>query len=154
MQSQDQTPSPRYVNGPSNQNGDHMQPGRVGQATPSTPQVPSSLALGYSQRSHTGETPLLAPTPDPDQPFSNVASTHVTTHPSYSGVVGAGYSEQDRSQVYATVGVGSQRGCDTSPGEVGGASGDAVPIYSNTTIAELANNVQLQGADVANQTVV
>lgn len=146
LQSRDQTPSPavQYVNCPSNQqNG----------MSSTTPQTPSSLALGYSQRSHTGQTPLLAPTPNANQPFPNA---DITTPPSYDQVVGAGCSEQDRSQVssgeYATLGVRPQHG--TSPSEVGGATSSPVPIYSNATITELASNVQLEGADVASQTVV
>lgn len=104
----------------------------------------------------------MAPTPDTDQPFPTAA----TAPPSYGQTVGAAYNEtvqhgrlNGRSKgtsnhEYAAVGgVGGsqQRGRGTSPVEMGGAG---IPIYSNTTISELANDVQLQGADVANQTDV
>lgn len=172
FQSQDhQTPSPgvQYVNCPPDQqprqNGNHVQPG---QATPlATPHPPSSLALGYSQRSHTGRTPLIALTPDTDQPFPNAATvvhpscSQTDVLPSYSQTVGAAYDdtvEHRRSNgEYAAVGIssgvgGSQRRHSTSPCEMGG--GPSVPIYSNSTISDLANDVQLQGAEMANQTDV
>lgn len=83
-----------------------------------------------------------------------------TAPPSYSRSVGAAHDDtiaQSRTDGdYATVGSGvggSRQGRGTSPGEVGATAAD-VPIYSNSTITELANDVQLQGAEGANQTDV
>jgi hypothetical protein len=134
--SQDQTPSPavlQYANcldgQQPRQNGNH--PARLGAPQPTTPQPPSSLALGVSQRTHTGETPLIALTPDISQP-----------HPHPPPAVTGNHPDENRSPSsgeYASVGMGS-------PGPM--------PIYDNTTIAGLASNVQLKGAEVANQTNV
>ena len=146
VQSQDHTPSPAvtpYEVCPSNQqprqNGSHLQRGHPGQATPlATP--PSNLTQD-SYRSHSGHTPLITLTPESHFSTARANIAVTTPPPPYGQMV-----EQNQSNVeYATV--GSPR--DTSPPEGGGG-----PIYNNTTISGLASNVELPGAETANQTIV
>ena len=77
----------------------------------------------------------------------------MTSPPSYIDAAGNGSSVglKTGGGEYATVRTGSQCGRGTSPSEVG-VSG--VPIYSNATITKLASDVELHGADAANQTDV
>lgn len=120
------------------------------------PLPPSNLTTPIYQNSHTGGTPLIALTPA--ESFPNAASSRgLTTPPLYSQVIEGDsgalqtteLSDQMSSGVYATVGGsatdGSRHGRGMSPSEGG---------YSNSTALGLGNNIQLSGAESANQTDV